>query len=594
MALPSPPADFAPFGHPHCRTVRLLIRLCSGGLGIASHCQFLMLLWATKTAICSNSKTSSFRLTWAQFALALGSLRALELSCTLIDLFSFARRMKRNRPEKVLIVGAGLGGIQMSLELIRAGFRPTIFDQGREFGGTWAVNGYPGCKSDVDATNFLLSSWIGFYRLCCFRGFSTRDTMRWYCNHLAVTAGLLPLTQFGTRVNKIVYQEDNTYHVSYEVNKAIKSDRFDYVVVAIGALSQPSSGRLPMPQVTSMTCRHSAEMDDDFNKSCKGKRVAVIGGACSGTQMLGSLVRECGARSVDIITETPMYFFPGSAVDWPPKLVLEWILICLPFGLQFLRWSSATVTSPLRCQGTNEGTGAIASLMKLYTRYCYESIASSDAAPTRPVNTSRMVVDYDFFDALLYSQKARLLQARVTNWKDGEHGGVLLSLKQGGIESVAEYDKAVLATGFQTDWTLKLQQLGLTSGSADSYFGLTLKDHNTGRLFFMYGPNTNSTCEPITNLHEIQACAIVKMICSGFVPSIKDYQASRQYIENAAHPNFLKFAGWYMAGGNFSVNWPTTYAEYAEKLTGTPASKYAVIGLVVDIIFTLWFSTQLP
>ena len=498
--------------------------------------------------------------------LALASLKALELSYNLLDLYTFARRMKKRSTERVLVVGAGLGGIQMSLELLRAGFLPTIFEQGKEFGGTWAKNGYPGCKSDVDATGFFLSSWVSVYRLCCCRGFSTRSTMRWYCNHLATTAGLLPLTCFQTCVKEITHEENSHYRVTYTGPDGLqKSDCFDYVVVAVGTLSQPSSGRLPMPELTSFRCRHSADMDEDFNRSCMGKKVALIGAGCSGTQMVSSLIYDFGASSVDVIAETGMYFIPGTVVDWPVKIVLDLLLTYLPFGLHFLRWCGRHVSTAASCEGTNNGRGLIAKLLRLYTPLCYKSIGCPDAAPSRPVNTSRMVADYDFFDALIFSRQARLVQARVTNWQESEQG-VILSVKAGDAESLELYDKAVLATGFQTDWTQKLHKLGLTGSPADNYFGLTLKDHNTGRLFFMYGPNTNSTCQPITFLHEIQAKAILQMIRTGFVPSVEDYQASRKYVEDNAHPHFFLHSGWYMAGGSFSVNWPTTYAAYGRQL----------------------------
>src|ERR1700730_9630948 len=49
----------------------------------------------------------------------------------------------------VAIVGAGLGGIAMGIELVHGGYDFTIFDRGDDFGGTWRKNTYPGAACDV-------------------------------------------------------------------------------------------------------------------------------------------------------------------------------------------------------------------------------------------------------------------------------------------------------------------------------------------------------------------------------------------------------------------------------------------------------------
>ena len=49
----------------------------------------------------------------------------------------------------VAIVGAGLGGIAMGIQLAQGGYDFTIFDSGDDFGGTWRKNTYPGAACDV-------------------------------------------------------------------------------------------------------------------------------------------------------------------------------------------------------------------------------------------------------------------------------------------------------------------------------------------------------------------------------------------------------------------------------------------------------------
>src|SRR2546423_4887813 len=50
---------------------------------------------------------------------------------------------------RVAIVGAGFGGIGMSIRLAEAGIEHVIFERAAELGGTWRENRYPWCACDV-------------------------------------------------------------------------------------------------------------------------------------------------------------------------------------------------------------------------------------------------------------------------------------------------------------------------------------------------------------------------------------------------------------------------------------------------------------
>jgi cation diffusion facilitator CzcD-associated flavoprotein CzcO len=57
----------------------------------------------------------------------------------------------------VLIIGAGLSGIGMAVELIRkTGIRNfEIIEKASDVGGTWLANSYPGCGCDVRTSSKL-------------------------------------------------------------------------------------------------------------------------------------------------------------------------------------------------------------------------------------------------------------------------------------------------------------------------------------------------------------------------------------------------------------------------------------------------------
>ena len=74
---------------------------------------------------------------------------------------------------RVLIIGAGFGGIGAAIELRRHGFeRVTILDRAPEIGGTWFHNTYPGAACDVPSHlySYSFAQRRDWTRLCSSAG----------------------------------------------------------------------------------------------------------------------------------------------------------------------------------------------------------------------------------------------------------------------------------------------------------------------------------------------------------------------------------------------------------------------------------------
>ena len=70
---------------------------------------------------------------------------------------------------RVLIVGAGFGGIAAAIELRRHGISDvTILEKGSDLGGTWFYNSYPGAACDVPSHlySFSFAQRRDWSRLC--------------------------------------------------------------------------------------------------------------------------------------------------------------------------------------------------------------------------------------------------------------------------------------------------------------------------------------------------------------------------------------------------------------------------------------------
>ena len=80
---------------------------------------------------------------------------------------------------KVVVVGAGFGGIAVAIELARHGFDDVeILEAAPELGGTWFHNTYPGAACDVPSHlySFSYAQRRDWSRLCSPAGRDPRAT----------------------------------------------------------------------------------------------------------------------------------------------------------------------------------------------------------------------------------------------------------------------------------------------------------------------------------------------------------------------------------------------------------------------------------
>lgn len=502
-------------------------------------------------------------------------ISALNYLLGYLSMVTFQWRFTRRaaRKEKVAVIGAGLGGIEMAHQLLIKGFKPTVFDRSDGFGGTWKVNGYPGCKSDIETTGYLLSHWFSFYRAShfIFHGYSERDMMARYADSMASYMGLHGFTRFRTTVKRIQFDANNKrYQIEYTMaNGRTQAEDFDYVICAIGTLADPNV----LMEENDAVC-HASRMNPFFNESLRGKEVALVGAGCSGSQMVHQLVYKYGVKRLHIICTRGMFFASGLIIENILKSIVDTLLVVLPFGTRFLRLFVRIIGQKLLCDATIFDRGFFKWIVVGYTRAIYKSLGLAHLVPTRSMVTTRTIIDYDFFSTIAAHQmsgKVRVVTARVFHSTPAPDGGMDLTLvlqTPGDVGNEALHvDKVILATGFKTDYSERINRMGIDWDRSASFFGLTLKGHNTGRLFFMYGPNTNTACQPITHMLELQAKTIVRMMCRGISPTDEDCDDFQKWCDNATNPEMASADSWYTCGtGRNICNFPGMYQEYDKRL----------------------------
>lgn len=91
---------------------------------------------------------------------------------------------------RVVIIGAGPGGLCMGIKLKEAGYTNfTILEKGSGVGGTWYHNSYPGAACDIQSA---LYSYSFEMKVDWSRPYGTQPKIRAYLEAVADKYGMLP------------------------------------------------------------------------------------------------------------------------------------------------------------------------------------------------------------------------------------------------------------------------------------------------------------------------------------------------------------------------------------------------------------------
>src|SRR5690349_13584018 len=106
---------------------------------------------------------------------------------------------------RVLIVGAGFGGVAAAIELRRNGIEDiAILEKAPDLGGTWFYNSYPGAACDVPSHlySFSYAQRRDWTRLC-----SPQQEIHDYLRGVAQAAGVAELVKVNREVRSCTWNE---------------------------------------------------------------------------------------------------------------------------------------------------------------------------------------------------------------------------------------------------------------------------------------------------------------------------------------------------------------------------------------------------
>lgn len=439
----------------------------------------------------------------------------------------FAAQWTAGRPaaadrHSVVIVGAGLSGIAMGVQLTRLGIPYVILERRHEIGGTWSINTYPDAR--VDTTSFIYQykfekkyPWTEYY--------ARQAEVRGYLEHVAKTHGVYGNIRFNTSVEGGDFDEaSSTWNLrlggSRGGNGTIAAN---FVVSATGLFSTPRPLEVAGVERFAGTCIHTTNWSDDVN--VEEKSVAIVGNGSTGVQALARVAEM--AKKVYVFQRTPQWIGPTESYGDPLEPEVRWLLDELPYYWNwfcfarvvpyFSMAAAQTVDPAWRANGgaVNERNDAFRSNLTTYIETQLEGRRDliDRLVPDYPPLARRLIVDNGWYRALL---RPNVTLVTTPIREITEHA----IITEDGTEHLI--DMLLTATGFTTTkyvWPAEYRGRGAVrldevwaSRGPRAYLGMCVPGFPN--FFMMYGPNAQTRSSGLVAFVEQWARYIALSICT--------------------------------------------------------------------------------
>ncbi|MDQ6613950.1 MAG: NAD(P)/FAD-dependent oxidoreductase [Actinomycetota bacterium] len=486
------------------------------------------------------------------------------------------------RDLKVVIVGAGFGGIGAAIELSRHDFHDvTILDRASGSGGTWYYNTYPGSACDVPSPlySFSFAQQHRWSRIC-----SPQAEILEYLRGVARQYGVERLVVANTEVVSCTWDETVC---QWKVESADgRSWVADAVVVATGQLHRAAYPRIPGRETYAGHSFHSAHWDHDYDLG--GKRVAVVGTGASAVQFVPAIIDR--VERLVAFQRTGNWFLPRKNRPYPrPVTKITGLPVVQALRRRVSFYRAESLTGMIRHPRTWGRAGHVfsAAFMRWQLK---DPELRRKVWPDYTFGCKRVLFS-SFFLRALQRPNAELVTEPIT------------AITPTGIVTADgheyEFDCIIYGTGFRTtEFMFPMEIVGAHgrrlgeawAAGPHAHLGITVPGFPS--LFLMYGPNTNTSGGSIIVYHEAQAAYVRQAL-----ERVRDLGVAaidvRPEVEAASDREVqARFAGtawtqcdsWYRnRDGRNVANWPGYMSDYIERTRQLDSRDYTFLDVPDDV-----------
>ena len=477
---------------------------------------------------------------------------------------------------RVLVVGAGFGGLAMAIKLAEAGEHDyLVVERGSDVGGTWRDNTYPGAACDVPSQLYSYSfapnpSWS--------RSFSPQPEIQSYIRDVAEKSGTLDRFVFDTDFEHAAWDEtEHRWHVRTSAGELTA----DFVVSAAGALSDPKNPEIDGFDSFGGKVFHSARWDHDYDLS--GKRVAIIGTGASSIQIVPEIAAKVGR--LDVYQRTAPWVIPRNDRDYTriEKLAFKHLPGIQALYRRAIYWGREMYVPAFTRQPRLAHPAKLMALRNI-AKGISDPELREKVTPDYQIGCKRILISNEWYPALdrdnvdLVTEGIERLTPTGIATRDG-------------VER--EVDAIIVATGFYaSDLPIAHRIAGRGGVTLAEHFGEHGMQAYKGtavngfpNLFFVVGPNTGLGHSSMVFMIESQVAYIIDAISrlktAGLVSAEPRAEAQKAFVDDLQQRMEKTVwsaggcASWYLDDHGRNVTlWPRATFTFRRLLASFDAENY--------------------
>jgi cation diffusion facilitator CzcD-associated flavoprotein CzcO len=463
---------------------------------------------------------------------------------------------------RVVVIGAGFGGIGMALALQRAGIEDfLVVEAADSLGGTWRDNTYPGAACDVPANLYSFS----FRPARWSRRFPVQQETLAYLRTLTQERGLDRHLRFGSGVVAASFDERRArWDLTLSDGGTLRANA---VVSAVGQLNKPALPDIAGRDDFAGPSWHSARWDHGVDVA--GLKVAVVGTGASAIQFVPEVAKT--AAHVDVYQRSAPYVLPKG--DRPYRDAERVLFDRLPVVRKADRLR-VFLYGELLTSGFVTSRRLLAAPMAMWRRQLTTHITDprlrEKCVPDYVMGCKRVLFSNDWYPTLARPNVELVTDPIERIVPDGV-------VTAGG--AVRPADVIIYGTGFKTlDFLAPMSVTGLGGrrlydawhDGAEAYLGIAVSGFPN--FFILYGPNTNLGGNSIIYMLEGQIgyvlAAVQALEAEGLDwidvrPEVQ--QAFNAWVVSASRTSVWQSGcrNWYTtASGRNTNNWPVHTFRY--------------------------------